>query len=88
MKIVIGEGKKREVRHLLEAAGLRTGLGCWIDKTGEPVTSLNMTGFWPYIDRCRNYAAILVPLKTEDPKKELYIQFKEKMDAAFGDACK
>jgi CubicO group peptidase (beta-lactamase class C family) len=71
-----------------EGAGLRVGLGCWIDKTGGLVTSLNMTGFWPYIDRCRNYAAILVPLKTEDPKKELYIQFREKMDAAFGDACK
>jgi CubicO group peptidase (beta-lactamase class C family) len=66
-----------------EAAGLRTSLGCWLDKTGDPVTSLNMTGFWPYIDRGRNYAAVLVPKKTDEPKKELYIQFKERMDGAF-----
>jgi CubicO group peptidase (beta-lactamase class C family) len=66
-----------------EAAGLRTGLGCWLDKTGDPVTSLNMTGFWPYVDRGRNYAAVLVPKKTDEPKKELYTQFKERMDGAF-----
>ena len=43
-----------------------------------------MTGFWPYVDRNLNYAALLIPKKTDEPKKELYVQFKEKMDAAFG----
>ena len=66
-----------------EAAGLKTGLGCWVDN-GKQVSSIYMTGFWPYVDRNLNYAALLVPKKTDDPKKELYIQFKEKMDAAFG----
>ena len=51
---------------------------------GNIVTSLNMTGFYPYVDRKLNYAAILVPRKTDEPKKELYVQFKQKMDAAFG----
>ena len=27
---------------------------------------------------------LLVPKKTDEPKKELYVQFKQKMDAAFG----
>jgi hypothetical protein len=43
-----------------------------------------MTGFYPYVDRRLNYAALLVPRKTDEPKKELYVQFKQKMDAAFG----
>ena len=66
-----------------EASGLKMGLGCWIEN-GSTVTSLNMTGFYPYIDRKLNYAALLLPRKTEEPKKELYVQFKQKMDAAFG----
>jgi CubicO group peptidase (beta-lactamase class C family) len=66
-----------------EAAGLKTALGCWIEN-GTLVTSLNMTGFYPYIDRNLNYAAVLVPRKTDEPKKELYVQFRQKMDAAFG----
>jgi CubicO group peptidase (beta-lactamase class C family) len=66
-----------------EASGLKMGLGCWIDN-GSTVTSLNMTGFYPYIDRTLNYAALLLPRKTDEPKKELYVQFKQKMDAAFG----
>ena len=66
-----------------EASGLKLGLGCWIDN-GNIVTSLNLTGFYPYVDRRLNYAAILVPRKSDEPKKELYVQFKQKMDAAFG----
>ncbi len=66
-----------------EAAGLKNGLGCWIEN-GSSVTSLNMTGFYAYVDRNLNYAAVLVPLKPDEPKKELYKEFRQKMDAAFG----
>jgi len=66
-----------------EASGLKLGLGCWIEN-GNTITSLNLSGFYPYVDRGLNYAALLVPRKTEEPKKELYVQFKQKMDAAFG----
>jgi CubicO group peptidase (beta-lactamase class C family) len=66
-----------------EASGLKLGLGCWIEN-GSTVTSLNLTGFYPYVDRNLHYAALLIPRKTDDPKKELYVQFKQKMDAAFG----
>jgi CubicO group peptidase (beta-lactamase class C family) len=70
-----------------EAAGLKTGLGCWVDN-GRLVTSIYLTGFWPYVDRNLNYAGLLIPKKTEDPNKELFVQFKEKMDAAFGGPTK
>lgn len=66
-----------------EAAGFKTALGCWADNSGM-VNSIYITGFWPYVDRNLNYAALLIPKKTDEPKKELYVQFKEKMDAAFG----
>jgi len=72
-----------------EATGFKTGLGCWISTDGKEVTSLNESGFWPYIDRCRHYAAIIAPKsRISDPKPELYAQLKEKLDASFGDACK
>lgn len=64
-------------------AGLKLGLGCWIEN-GTTITSLYINGFYPYVDRRLNYAALLIPRKPDEPKKELYIQFKEKMDAAFG----
>jgi CubicO group peptidase (beta-lactamase class C family) len=66
-----------------EAAGLKDGLGCWLEN-GSTVTSLNMAGFYPYVDRNLNYAALLITKKTDEPKKELYVQFKQKMDLAFG----
>jgi CubicO group peptidase (beta-lactamase class C family) len=66
-----------------EGSGLKLGLGCWLDN-GTTITSLNLIGFYPYVDRHLNYAAILVSRKTDQPKKELYVQFKQKMDAAFG----
>ena len=64
-------------------AGLKLGLGCWIEN-GTTITSLYINGFYPYVDRRLNYAALLIPRKPDEPKKELYIQFKEKMDASFG----
>jgi CubicO group peptidase (beta-lactamase class C family) len=70
-----------------QGSGLKIGLGCWIENGGT-VTSLNMNGFYPYVDRSLNYAALLLPRKSDEPKKELYIQFKEKMDAAFGGVSK
>jgi CubicO group peptidase (beta-lactamase class C family) len=66
-----------------EATGFKLGLGCFTEN-GSTITSLNMTGFYPYIDRNLNYAALLLPKKPDEPKKELYVQFRQKMDGAFG----
>ncbi|HZK65583.1 MAG TPA: serine hydrolase [Puia sp.] len=72
-----------------EATGYKTGLGCWISSDGKEITSLNLTGLYPFIDRCRNYAGLLLPKNTlGEPNRGLYAQFKENLDASFGDACK
>jgi CubicO group peptidase (beta-lactamase class C family) len=72
-----------------EAAGIKTGLGCWISGDGKEITSLNITGMWPFIDRCRNYAGLIMPKSPlSEPRQELYIQFKQQLDASFGDPCK
>lgn len=66
-----------------EAAGLKIGLGCWTDPGTKEIASLNIGGFWPYIDRQLNYAALILPQKAEDPNKDLYIQIKQKLDVVF-----
>jgi CubicO group peptidase (beta-lactamase class C family) len=71
-----------------EAAGYRAGLGCWISGDGRIVSSLNQEGQWAYIDRCRNYAAVIVPKNSiSEPRPELYTQLKERLDASFGASC-
>jgi len=44
----------------------------------------NMEGTIPYIDKCRNYAAILIVEKREDEKKPLYQSLKGLIDGAVG----
>lgn len=75
-----------------DAGNWKTGLGDWIQTGpgGEPtvVCSLNLNGMWPYIDLCRRYAAILmVSSLTAEPKKDVYVRFKQLLDAAIGGSC-
>jgi CubicO group peptidase (beta-lactamase class C family) len=75
-----------------DAGNWKTGLGDWIQTGpgGEPsvVCSLNLNGIWPYIDLCRKYAAILmVSTPTAEPKKEVYVRFRQLVDAQMGGAC-
>jgi len=75
-----------------DAGSWKTGLGDWIQTGpgGEPavVCSLNINGIWPYIDLCRKYAAILmVSSPTNEPKKDVYIRFKQLVDAQIGGSC-
>jgi CubicO group peptidase (beta-lactamase class C family) len=44
----------------------------------------NMEGTIPYIDKCRNYAAILITEKREEEKKPLYQSLKGLIDGAVG----
>ena len=69
-----------------EAAGLKTGTRL-LDWKRKYVTSLNMTGFYPYVDRNLNYAALLVPQKTDEPKKELYVNSNKKWMQHSEDNC-
>jgi CubicO group peptidase (beta-lactamase class C family) len=75
------------------AEGLHYGLGEWIqeeDAQGNSmvVSSPGLFGTWPYIDKCRNYAAIVfVKSLLGEQKKDIMMQFKGAVDEAVG-GCK
>ncbi|MBC7826705.1 MAG: beta-lactamase family protein [Chitinophagaceae bacterium] len=66
-----------------EAEGLQHRLGHWtVDTDGQTtLTSPSLAGTWPFIDKCRNYACIILvqnPLKED--KKETFLQVKNIID--------
>lgn len=72
------------------ATGFHYGLGEWIqeeDATGNStvVSSPGLFGTWPYVDKCRAYAAIVFvkTLQTEQ-KKEFHLSFKNAVDEQVG----
>jgi CubicO group peptidase (beta-lactamase class C family) len=73
--------------------GFEYGFGNWIQEkdgngNGIVFSCPSLVGTWPYIDKCRNYAAIiLVKSGQGEQKKDLAIQFKEAVDAEIGE-CK
>jgi len=76
------------------AEGLHYGLGEWIqeeDAQGNStvVSSPGLFGTWPYIDKCRNYAAIVfVKSLLGEQKKDIMMQFKGAVDEVIGGGCK
>lgn len=76
------------------AEGFHYGLGEWIqeeDASGNStvVSSPGLFGTWPYIDKCRNYAAIVfVKSLLSEQKKDVMMQFKTAVDDAVGGGCK
>jgi CubicO group peptidase (beta-lactamase class C family) len=76
------------------AEGLHYGLGEWIqeeDAQGNStvVSSPGLFGTWPYIDKCRNYAAIVfVKSLLGEQKKDIMMQFKGAVDEVVGGGCK
>ncbi|OQP54659.1 hypothetical protein A4H97_22100 [Niastella yeongjuensis] len=77
------------------AEGFHYGLGEWIqeeDASGNStvVSSPGLFGTWPFIDKCRNYAAILfVKSLINEQKKDIAMQFKGAVDEAVGGSgCK
>jgi CubicO group peptidase (beta-lactamase class C family) len=77
-----------------QVSGFQHALGCWAKETDSngKATVLCSPGFfgtWPYIDRCRNYAAIFLSKKLlGDDKKESYSDVKELIDAKITSDCK
>ena len=72
--------------------GLEPGLGDWLqkDESGKVVTvaSPGLFGAFPYVDLCRNYAAVIVTAKLlGEQNKDFAWQFKNYVDDAVGD-CK
>jgi hypothetical protein len=47
----------------------------------------NLLGTAPFIDKCRNYAAILIVEKPQEEKKPLYQNLINLAGAAIGGAC-
>ncbi|AEV97349.1 hypothetical protein A4D02_33450 [Niastella koreensis] len=77
------------------AEGFHYGLGEWIqeeDASGNStvVSSPGLFGTWPYVDKCRHYAAIIfVKSLLNEQKKDVAIQFKGAVDEAVGGSgCK
>ncbi|MGZ5134402.1 MAG: serine hydrolase domain-containing protein [Flavitalea sp.] len=63
--------------------GLEHGLGEWIIETDGKITitSPSLSGTWPFIDNCRNYAGIiLVQTSLKDDNKETFLQVKDIID--------
>jgi CubicO group peptidase (beta-lactamase class C family) len=72
--------------------GFEVALGNYVqerDASGnnKVISSPSLAGTWPYIDLCRKYAAIIfVEDVKHEVKKDMALQFKEKVDEAIG-AC-
>lgn len=75
------------------AEGLHYGLGEWIqeeDASGKStvVSCPGLFGTWPYVDKCRNYAAIIfVKSILAEQKKDFALQFKGAVDQVVGGGC-
>ncbi|WEK38135.1 MAG: serine hydrolase [Candidatus Pseudobacter hemicellulosilyticus] len=62
--------------------GSEYGLGVFIQENGKLISSPGFNGVWPWIDRCRNYAFILLPgAPLNDPRKELADQLRQLLEA-------
>ncbi len=76
-----------------EANGFDFGLGNWIldkpapDKPGI-ILFPGSTGTWAIVDRCRKYAAVIVPKKAgEEAKQNIFLDLKSGIEAQFTAVC-
>ncbi|MBV9989007.1 MAG: beta-lactamase family protein [Chitinophagaceae bacterium] len=75
-------------------AGFNYGFGNWImesDENGNAVVlgHPGLTGTWPFVDKCRNYAAVIFTRGTlGEEKKEVYLDIKKSLDEQLKSSCK
>jgi CubicO group peptidase (beta-lactamase class C family) len=75
-------------------AGFNYGFGNWImelDENGSAtiVGHPGLTGTWPVVDKCRNYAAVVFTKGTlGEEKKEVYLDIKKALDEQLKPSCK
>jgi CubicO group peptidase (beta-lactamase class C family) len=61
--------------------------GAWVQETGNNgkatvISSPGLFGTWPYIDRCRKYAAVIFTRQLkEEQKKEIYLPIVEEINS-------
>lgn len=75
-----------------EFQGDQFGLGCFImgsSASGAPsvLTCPNGMGTTPFIDKCRNYAAVLIVAKPEEEKKAVWLSMMNLINEALGNGC-
>ncbi len=76
------------------AIGYNYGLGEWIQETDENgqstiVSSPGLFGTWPLIDKCRNYASIIVTKEIlSEEKRDVYMSIKKIIDQQIIANCK
>ncbi|MBS1667703.1 MAG: beta-lactamase family protein [Bacteroidetes bacterium] len=74
--------------------GLHYGYGDWIEETdsegkGTLISCNNLYGTYPYIDKCKNYAAILILQKPQSElKKEFFGSLKDAIGGQMSSTCK
>lgn len=73
--------------------GLSYGLGTWIsesDKSGKSsvISAPGTNGTWPFIDRCRNYAAVIFTGQLPaEQKRDVFTAVKEEIDQQIKSGC-
>jgi CubicO group peptidase (beta-lactamase class C family) len=69
--------------------GAQAGLGCYITGSGNSTVLLSPDGFGSAacIDKCRNYAAVLITAKPEDEKKPVFSSMINLVNEALGGNC-
>ncbi len=76
------------------AKGYNYGFGEWIQETDEHgqstiVSSPGLFGTWPLIDKCRNYASIIVTKEIlSEEKRDVYMNIKKVIDQQIIANCK
>jgi len=72
-----------------DVQGAQSGLGCFAMRNGSDsvLLSPNSFGSAAWIDKCRNYAAVLITAKPEEEKKPVFVSMKNLIDEAIGGNC-
>lgn len=75
------------------AQGFKYGLGVWVqeaDKNGKStvISCPGADGAWPYLDRCRKYACIiLTPQRDTEQNQNVFLEMKEEIEKQFKSDC-
>jgi CubicO group peptidase (beta-lactamase class C family) len=75
------------------AKGFNYGFGVWVqeaDKNGKSsvISCPGVEGCWPYLDRCRNYACIiLTPQRDNEQTQQVFLEIKEAIEKQMKSEC-
>jgi CubicO group peptidase (beta-lactamase class C family) len=92
MKIQTGNAKTVFVP--TAAQGYAHGLGCWLEDSEQSgknniAVAPGLFGSWPYIDTCRNYAAVIfTKQQSKEEKREPYLEIRNAIQDALGECRK